>query len=115
MEALLYFALWGGLIFLMMRFGCGAHLMGHGHGKRSATSGAADEDHQELRWEAPKKAVDPVCRKTVATESAKPSVFDGNVHYFCSHDCRKLFEAAPEVYLGDEHRDGARQLEHSHV
>ena len=26
MEALLYLALWGGLIFLMMRFGCGAHV-----------------------------------------------------------------------------------------
>jgi YHS domain-containing protein len=115
MEALLYFALWGGLIFLMMRFGCGAHVMGHGHGKRSGTSGAADGDHRELRWEAPKKAVDPVCRKTIATESAKPSVFDGNVYYFCSRDCREVFEAAPDVYLGGEHRDTARQLEHSHV
>ncbi len=115
MEALLYVALWGGLIILMMRFGCGAHVMGHGHSKRSATSAGADGDPQELHWVAPQKAVDPVCRKTVATESAKPSVFDGNVYYFCSHHCRELFEAAPEVYLGDQHRVGTRQLEHSRV
>ncbi len=31
MEALLYFAVWAAFIFLMMRFGCGAHVMGHGH------------------------------------------------------------------------------------
>ncbi len=115
MEAVLNFALWRGLIFLMMRFGCGAHVMGHGHGKRSESDGATGGGGQELRWEAPKKAVDPVCRETIATESAKPSVFDGNVYYFCSHDCREVFEAAPDIYLGGEHRGEARRLEHSHV
>lgn len=116
MEALLDFALWGGLIFLMMRFGCGAHLMGHGHGKRSepdaATAGGGD---RELRWVAPQKTVDPVCRKTVATASASPSVFDGNVYYFCSRQCREVFEAAPDDYLGGEPRGVARQLERSNV
>ena len=33
MSSIVYFLLWAGLIFLMMRFGCGAHVMGHrGHG-----------------------------------------------------------------------------------
>ncbi len=32
MNSLIYFLIWGGLFFLMMRFGCGAHVMGHGHG-----------------------------------------------------------------------------------
>ena len=41
MEALIYFALWAGLIFLMMRFGCGAHVMGHGHGHGGASEGRA--------------------------------------------------------------------------
>ena len=31
MEALVYFAVWAALIFVMMRFGCGAHVLGHGH------------------------------------------------------------------------------------
>ena len=27
----LYYGFWAGLFFLMMRFGCGRHIMGHGH------------------------------------------------------------------------------------
>lgn len=27
-----YFLVWAALIFLMMRYGCGAHVMGHRHG-----------------------------------------------------------------------------------
>lgn len=30
MSALLYFLLWGAFFFVMMRFGCGAPVMGHG-------------------------------------------------------------------------------------
>lgn len=29
MHTLMYFLIWGALIFVMMRFGCGAHVMGH--------------------------------------------------------------------------------------
>ena len=32
MLTYLYFLLWGAFFFIMMRFGCGAHIMGHGHG-----------------------------------------------------------------------------------
>lgn len=31
MQTLMYFLFWGAFFFLMMRFGCGAHVMGHGH------------------------------------------------------------------------------------
>ena len=34
MPTYLYFLLWGVFFFMMMRFGCGAHIMGHGHGHR---------------------------------------------------------------------------------
>ena len=34
MSTLVYFLIWGGLFFLMMRFGCGAHIMGHGKNHR---------------------------------------------------------------------------------
>lgn len=36
METLLWFAPWAGLFFVMMRFGCGSHIMGHGHGQHGA-------------------------------------------------------------------------------
>ncbi len=32
-KSLLWILVWGGLFFLMMRYGCGSHIMGgHGHG-----------------------------------------------------------------------------------
>jgi YHS domain-containing protein len=116
MEALLYFAVWAGLIFLMMRFGCGAHVMGHGHGNGKAQNKSGKAGDPELRWVPPKKDTDPVCGKTVATDKAKPSVHDGNVYYFCSRECREVFEAAPGQYIEGRDNDAtARELEHSHV
>jgi YHS domain-containing protein len=114
MEALLYFAIWAGIIFLMMRFGCGAHIMGHGHGNGMAQSKSGQAGNPEVRWVPPKKDSDPVCGKTVATDKAKPSVHAGNVYYFCSRECREVFEAAPDLYVGggvDKHS----RLEHSHA
>lgn len=50
MEGLLSFLFFAALIYLMMRFGCGAHML-HGHGP-----GNGEDEH-----------VDPVCGKTVPT------------------------------------------------
>jgi YHS domain-containing protein len=117
MEALLYFAVWAGLVFLMMRFGCGRHMMGHGHGNShsQASGGNAETDRDEPRWIAPREDVDPVCGTTVSTDKAKSSVFDGHVYYLCSRECREVFEAAPRTYVGDNQRRSMGQLEHSHV
>ncbi len=112
MEALIYYALWAGLIVLMMRLGCGAHVMGHGHAHGHADS--KSERRTDLRWVPPTQDVDPVCGKTVATDKAKPSVFDGYVYYFCSRECREVFEAAPELYVGGG-GSNTKELEHSHA
>ena len=114
METLLYFALWAGLFFLMMRFGCGAHIMGHGNARRNADGKAGDAGDPELRWVPPSKDTDPVCGKTVATQTAKPSVHAGNVYYFCSRECREAFEAAPDLYVAEPVRN-PRELGHSHA
>lgn len=113
MSALFYFAIWAVLIFLMMRFGCGAHVMGGGHGDRQRTG--ADEADRGLRWVAPETDKDPVCGSTVRTESAKPSVHDGTVYYFCSRECREVFEAAPDIYTGDRAAAKPKQLEQANV
>jgi YHS domain-containing protein len=97
MDALIYFALWAGFIVLMMRLGCGAHVMGRGSAAGVA-SGGASGGTEGLRWIPPETDVDPVCGRTVKTAQAKPSVHDGTVFYFCSRDCREIFEAAPELY-----------------
>ena len=36
MPTYLYFLLWGVFFLVMMRFGCGAHIMGHGHGHQNS-------------------------------------------------------------------------------
>ncbi len=114
MEALLYFAFWAGLMFLMMRFGRGAHIMGHGHSNGQTQNKRWKVGNPEFRWVPPKKDTDPVCGKTVATDKAKPSVYAGNVYYFCSGECREVFEAAPGLYLGGGDPNHPK-LEHSHA
>jgi len=67
LNTLFSIAIWGGLIFVMMRYGCGAHMMGghgkhgrHGHGAPLAEGGA-------LRT---------VCSRFVATAMASTSRVD---------------------------------------
>lgn len=117
MDNLLYFLLWGGLIFLMMRFGCGAHVMGHGHGhgKQHAPEGSGTTKDGTVRWVAPETDTDPVCGKSVRTAEARSSIHDGTVYYFCSRECREVFEAAPGTYVGGATGSAPKQLEHSHV
>jgi YHS domain-containing protein len=114
MEALLYFALWAGLILLMMRFGCGAHVMGHGHGQHGAQGKDNSWGYDQLRWVPPKTDVDPVCGKTVHTQGAKSAVHDGMVYYFCSRECREQFEAAPHLYVGAQAHPQSKQMDHAH-
>jgi YHS domain-containing protein len=93
MESLIYFLVVAGLFLFMMRFGCGAHVMGHGrHHGRSNHQGRDD------RQNPPARATDPVCSMTVETASAKPSLYQGRVYYFCSTTCREKFEASPDTY-----------------
>jgi len=97
LQTVLYFLLWAGVIFLMMRVGCGAHVMGHGH--RHEHSSSSNHDDAPRRDLPPDRATDPVCGMTVQTKDAKSAAHQGTIYYFCSQDCRTKFEAAPERYL----------------
>jgi YHS domain-containing protein len=111
MQTLLYIAIWGALIFLMMRFGCGSHVMGHGHGRHgSSTEGASKSTG--VRWTPPEKDTDPVCGMAVSPKDSKSAVYDGTVYYFCSSNCRDKFEASPTSYLvaGGQ----SQEMEHHH-
>jgi YHS domain-containing protein len=101
MEALLYVALWAVIIWLMSQ-------------NFRISKGTDERDNLRLRWVPPVKDTDPVCGKTVRTDRAKPSVYAGNVYYFCSRECREVFEAAPNLYLGNGDAD-QQNLEHSHA
>ena len=119
MTSLVYFAFWAVVIFLMLRFGCGAHVLGHGKAKPGVRDEKGRGNAEALRWIPPEKDVDPVCGKSVGTDWAKSSVHDGSVYYFCSRECRELFEAAPEQYVGPDVDPGAEwtrpKLENHHA
>jgi YHS domain-containing protein len=87
-KSLVSILLWGGLFFFMMRFGCGAHMMG-GHGRHRGHGNTDGETK------------DPVCGITVDREkSTAASAYRGTTYHFCSASCRDKFEQAPEEYTG---------------
>lgn len=95
MEALLYLFIWGVGLFLMVRLGCGVRGHGRGHGEAPSVS-ASDRVPAalgDLRWLPPPTDIDPVCGRAVETATAKTSVRNGWVYYFCSNHCRETFEA----------------------
>ena len=100
-----YLLFWAVLFFVMMRFGCGAHVMGHHHhSNRNAPPGGNGA------WIPPAWDCDPVCGKIVPIAGAKSSIWKGHAYYFCSEDCRTKFESAPRTYTGNApvaHQGGA--------
>ncbi len=111
MQTLVYFLLWGAFIFFMMRFGCGAHVMGHSH-RHGGRKSDASKTVGGASWTPPAKNSDPVCGMTVETAGAKSTVHDGHVYYFCSQNCREKFEASPQSYAGGA-ASSPQNMEHS--
>jgi YHS domain-containing protein len=98
MGTLLYFAVFAGFFFMMMRGGCGAHVTGHSGHSHEGRDGEPDDAHHQ--WAPPETDIDPVCGMSVKTEGAKSSVYRGTVYYFCSAEHRDAFEADPKRYAG---------------
>lgn len=86
MEGFLSLLLFAGLFFLMMRFGCGAHVIHGSHGKGGKTAEMAN-DH-----------VDPVCGMSVDPESGYGKMHGGRLYRFCSRNCLDKFETEPARY-----------------
>lgn len=91
MEGLLSFLVIGGLFFLMMRFGCGAHMAHGGHGKHSG--------HGENSAGNDVKHFDPVCGMEVDMTQGYGKMHADQLYRFCSRKCLDKFEADPEHYL----------------
>lgn len=93
LKSLGWLVVWGALFFVMMRFGCGAHMMG-GHGKHGKHRNSAPDGESK----------DPVCGMNVSPgKAAAASVLKGNTYYFCSSSCRDKFELAPSTYIAVAH------------
>jgi YHS domain-containing protein len=111
LQDVVYYVFLAGLFFMMMRFGCGAHIMGRGHHHQTA-----DPDHDTAIGTLSLpigEAIDPVCGKNVLTSTARISAYRGGINYFCSQKCREAFEAAPSSYAKTVNAE-AHEKEHHH-
>lgn len=87
MNGLLSLLLFAVFFYLMMRFGCGAHMVHGGH------SGHEHEGH------AGGAAKDPVCGMSVEPGQGYSKSHEDRLLHFCSRQCLDKFEAEPRRYL----------------
>lgn len=83
MEGFLSFLFFAAFFYLMMRVGCGAHML---HGRHGAT----DDD--------PSKHIDPVCGKDVPPSEGYGKMHADQLYRFCSRQCLDVFEDEPGRY-----------------
>ena len=91
MRGLLTLLLYAAFFYLMMRFGCGAHMV-HGHG---------GHDHEGHGACGPGEGSDkdPVCGMAVAPGQGYTKSYEGRVLNFCSRKCLDSFETEPQRYV----------------
>ncbi|MFQ5432274.1 MAG: YHS domain-containing protein [Nitrospinota bacterium] len=94
MEGLLTFILFGAFFYLMMRFGCGAHMV---HGDHGHANGDKSHDHQHA--DSVSKNSDPVCGMEVEDYKGYGKMYEGALYRFCSRKCLDKFDADPNSYL----------------
>jgi YHS domain-containing protein len=82
--------LFAGFFYLMMRFGCGAHMVHGGHGGHEGHTSHGD---------GAVTATDPVCGMPVAAKLGYSKMHDGKEYRFCSRNCLEKFDAEPARYL----------------
>lgn len=90
MEGLGSFLLFAVLFFLMMRYGCGAHMM-HGNG-----------GHGHPHRDGGRKHIDLVCDMEVEEDQGYGKMYHGTLYRFCSKSCLDKFDANPNLYLNKE-------------
>lgn len=95
MDGLLWLLIFGLFFFLMMRFGCGAHIMHGGHGSDGGHGVGSGP-------QGPGK--DPVCGMDVAADKGYSKSWSGTTYRFCSRDCLDKFEAAPAKFVAPAER-----------
>ena len=86
MEGVVSLLLFAGFFYLLMRFGCGAHMV-HGHGPHHG-------DHAS----ASPATKDPVCDMPVEPHQGYAKMHGGQEYRFCSRKCLDQFEAEPGRY-----------------
>ena len=90
MDGLISLLLFAGAFYLMMRFGCGAHMVHGSHGKHGHNDGT-DVKH-----------IDPVCGMQISPQEGYGKMHDGRLFRFCSRNCLDKFEEEPDSFLKKE-------------
>ena len=91
MSGLFSLLLYAALFYLMMRFGCGAHMV-HGHGGH-------DHAGHDGNGAGVGSLKDPVCGMSVEPGQGYTKNHEGQLLHFCSRNCLDKFETEPHRYL----------------
>ena len=89
MDRFISLLLFAGLFYLMMRFGCGAHMVHGRHGGHEGPGEAGREGSSN----------DPVCGMPVGPGQGYSKNHEGRTLHFCSRQCLDKFDAEPQRYL----------------
>ena len=75
-----------------------------GHGRLRLTF-QIGEPEEVIEENSHDDTIDPVCgMKLNEQETADTSVYEGKTYYFCSRDCKEVFDEEPELYLSGDRR-----------
>ncbi len=89
MRAVLPWLVYAALFYVMMRYGCGSHML-HGHaGHGSHGGGVSPVD----------SAKDPVCGMRIESGQGYNKYHEGRELRFCSKQCLDKFDAEPRRYV----------------
>ncbi len=105
MEGLGSLLLFAAFFFLMMRFGCGSHMM-HGHASHGDSKNGASSDNDKFA-----KYIDPVCDMEVEAEQGYGKMYQGTLYRFCSRSCLDKFDDDPDRYLNST-QDNIKEKHH---
>ena len=94
MQSVLSFLLFAVFFYLMMRFGCGAHMIHGGHGGH----GSGGHEGRERRQPEMLSAEDPVCGMAVQPGEGYSEIYGGRQYRFCSRKCLDKFDSEPRLY-----------------
>jgi len=95
MQGWLWLLVWAAFFYLMMRFGCGAHMVHGGHGGH----GNGEHEGHAGHGAAAGSAKDPVCRMAIEPGHGYSEVYEGREYHFCSRKCLDKFDAEPQRYV----------------
>ncbi len=94
MSGLASLLLFAAFFYLMMRFGCGSHMV-HGHGNHD---GSDDHEMHGGHEMAGGKTKDPVCGMEVEPGQGYAEIYEGREYRFCSRKCLDQFDGDPRHF-----------------